>query len=266
MIDFHNHVLPNVDDGPKTMDESILMIKEASDQGITDVVQTVHFQHPKMDGKDTSYKFLKSEISKFQNEIDKRNIKIKMHLSAEVFYLPNLVEISDNPLVTIGNKKYMLIEFTTNIFPNGYEDQFYNLQLNGITPIVAHPERYRFIQSDISLLRLWIERGYIIQIDAGSIIGNFGNHTRKIALKMLDNNYIHVVGSDSHNSKKRNFCLKESYDKIESIKSKKYVDLLQKNSFSILNGGKICKIQEKRNHSFIKTKITKLYNSIWLKT
>mgnify|MGYP001272550765 FL=1 len=62
MIDFHNHVLPNVDDGPKTIEESMSMLRYASNQGITDIVQTVHFQHPKMEGRNVDFNYLKNQI------------------------------------------------------------------------------------------------------------------------------------------------------------------------------------------------------------
>ena len=91
MIDFHNHVLPNVDDGPKTIEESIEMLKLASNQGITDVVNTVHFQHPKMENKNVDYNYLLEKVENLKLKLKQENININLHLSAEVFYLPNLV-------------------------------------------------------------------------------------------------------------------------------------------------------------------------------
>ena len=260
MIDFHNHVLPGVDDGPREISVSLDMLRTASKQGITEVVQTVHFQHPKMEGKNTDHDYLTKKVNVLQNLINKENLNINIHLSAEVFYLPNLVEISDNLITTIGNKKYMLIEFTSNIFPENYEKEFYNLQLSGITPIIAHPERYRFIQNDMDILKKWIDRDYVIQIDAGSILGKFGKHTQKISLDMLNNDYIHLIGSDAHNNNKRNFCLKEAYKKIELIKSIEYVEFLKKNAFNILNGLKIINLKSKKKDSLLKKIISKFKN------
>ena len=88
---------------------SLNMLREAEREGITDIVNTVHFQHPKMDGKNVGYVYLKNIMEDFQNTINKKKINIKMHLSAEVFYLPNLVEISSIPFVTFGNKKIVCI-------------------------------------------------------------------------------------------------------------------------------------------------------------
>ena len=110
MIDFHNHVLPDVDDGPSTLEISMNMLREAFKQGITEIINTVHFQHPKMYNKNFEYNYLKNKTKELQTHIDNENINIKIHLSAEVFYLPNLVEISNNPLVTVGRKKYMLMK------------------------------------------------------------------------------------------------------------------------------------------------------------
>ena len=240
MIDFHNHILPNVDDGSKSIEMSIDMLKEAQYQGITDVVNTVHLQHPKMHDKNVKYDFLIGEIKKLQDTINLLDLKINIHLAAEVFYLPNLLEVSNNHFFsTIGNRKYMLIEFASTIFPIGYEDEFYKLQLEGITPIIAHPERYRFIQNDISILEDWIRRDFIIQLDAGSLIGKFGRATKEVAYNILKNDCMHIIGSDAHNNNNRNFCLKEAYELIEKSTSADRVEKLKLNVCKILGGENI---------------------------
>ena len=258
MIDFHNHVLANVDDGPKSLDESIDMLKTAAKQGITDIINTVHFQHPKMQNKNVEYEYLKSKVSELQLILDREKIKIIIHLSAEVFYLPNLLEISTNPLTTIGSGKYMLIEFKTNIFPTDFENQFYELQSNGITPIIAHPERYKFIQKEVNILKIWIERDYVIQIDAGSILGQFGKNIQKVALEMIKNGFIHLIGSDAHNNKNRNFCIKEAYEQLDKY-DKKVVEKLKNNTINILKGRKIEKIDIENKRINMTSKLFKLF-------
>tara|TARA_Y100001970_G_scaffold27492_1_gene33576 strand:- start:36697 stop:37479 length:783 start_codon:yes stop_codon:yes gene_type:complete len=239
MIDFHNHVIPNVDDGPNDVKESLSMLQLAHDQGIKEVVQTVHFQHPKMFDKNVDYTYLKKIVDDFQLILNKKNIDITLHLAAEVFYLPNLVEISNNPLLTIGNGKYMLIEFEPNIYPKNYENELFKLQSIGITPIIAHPERYRFVQQDISILDKWIDREYIIQIDAGSIIGKLGRIANKASLEMIDSGYIHLIGSDAHNNKNRNFCLKDAYSFLSKNYSKDLEMFLKTNAQKILLGEEV---------------------------
>lgn len=234
MVDFHNHILHNVDDGSKNIDQSLNMIKTASDQGITKIIQTVHYQHPKMENKNTEHSFLLNRMNELQEKIYDCNINIELFLGAEVYYLPNLVSLIDIPFVTLGDGKFMLIEFSTNIYPQGYENQFYELQINGITPIVAHPERYRFIQNDIKIIEDWLDRGYLIQVDAGSLLGCFGDLTKKTSEKLIDNSFVHFIGSDAHNDKRRNFCLKNAYDIVSDRISKKYVNYLIGNSLKIL--------------------------------
>ena len=185
MIDFHNHIIPNLDDGSKSIDMSIDMLKEAKLQGITDIVNTVHFQHPKMKDKNTSHDFVIAEIKKMEEIAKKNDINIKIHAASEVFFQFNLTEILDNPLTTFGNGKYMLIEFQRLSFPKDYDKELFKLQLEGITPIIAHPERYRGIQTNIDLAKEWINRGYKIQIDCASILGGFGKVTQNAAINLL---------------------------------------------------------------------------------
>ena len=242
------------------------MLRFASKQGITEVVQTVHYQHPKMEGKNVDYSYLMSKMNEVQDVLDKKKINIKIHLTAEVFYLPNLEKLLNNPLVTIGHNKYMLLEFYSNIYPTNYEEELFKLQSNGVTPIIAHPERYRFIKEDINILNKWIERDYVLQIDAGSIIGHFGKNTKNIAIKMIEKGFVHLIGSDAHNNKKRNFCLNESYEILEKIVDIKGVEILKKNSNKILNGMEIVKLNAnliKKNKSFNRLKkIFKFYDKI----
>ena len=94
------------------------MLKYAMDQGITDVVNTVHFQHPKVEGMDISYDRIKNEINRLQDILKQNGINVKIHIGSEVFFLPNLLQLIDNPLATFGNGKYMLIEFHPHNIPD----------------------------------------------------------------------------------------------------------------------------------------------------
>tara|TARA_Y100001970_G_scaffold21626_3_gene24742 strand:- start:8286 stop:9074 length:789 start_codon:yes stop_codon:yes gene_type:complete len=245
MIDFHNHIIPNLDDGSKSVEMSINMIKEAYNQGITDIINTVHYQHPKMENKNTSYDFIIDKINEFQKIADNHNIQIKIHAASEVFFKFNLTEILDNPITTFGNGKYMLIEFQRLSFPKGYEDEIFKLQLKGIIPIIAHPERYRGIQTDINLAKKWIDKGYLIQIDCASIIGGFGKETQKTAIDLLENGYCHLIGSDAHNDKNRNFLLKDTLIMVQNIIGKDSTSVIINNSKKILNGD-TCNVYSKQ--------------------
>ena len=108
MIDIHNHILPNVDDGSKSLDMSIKMMKHAFKQGITEVVNTTHFQHPLFIDIDHSIERIESIKTVLQKQLYDNDIFIKIHLGYEVYYFfENLLKIINQPLVTMGNGKYI---------------------------------------------------------------------------------------------------------------------------------------------------------------
>ena len=239
MIDFHNHILPNIDDGSKSIEMSINMLKEAEYQGITDVVNTVHFQHPKMDGKKVTYDLILKEVEKLQEILDNKGIKIKIHLGSEVFFLPNLVNLKENPICTIGNGKYMLIEFEPNSLPEINRKILFNLKMAGVVPIIAHPERYKKVQNHLTVIDEWIQTGCLIQIEAGSLIGSFGVESRKTAIDIVKHRMCHLIGSDAHNDRGRNFCLKSGIKAVTEISNSNYADQLINNAYKVINGKKI---------------------------
>ena len=161
MIDLHNHIIPGLDDGAKTLEMSMAMLRHAANQGITDVVNTVHFQTARLDGITFEYKLVKSKIKKLQNELDKEEIPIKLHFSAEVFYLPNLFELKDNPLLTFGHGKYMLVEFPMDQVPNGCHEVFFQLKLAGVTPIIARASRAAGTTGNIRVWRNCYRLNYL---------------------------------------------------------------------------------------------------------
>ena len=215
MIDFHNHILPKVDDGAKSLDMSLSMLQHAAKQGITDVVNTVHYQHPKVETEDISYKRIQSEVQNLQLELDRNEIPIKLHLGAEVFYLPNLSSIKNDPLSTFIHGKYMLVEFQVHQLPKTQKQVFFDLKMQGVTPIIAHPERYKPVQKDISIVANWLEAGCVIQVDAGSPLGFLGPSAQTASEKIMKNGWCHILGSDSHDDNRRNFCLSESLDLVK---------------------------------------------------
>ena len=260
MIDFHNHVIPNLDDGSKSIEMSLNMLKEADSQGVTDIINTVHFQHPKMDKKNTSHDFVINEIKKMEEIAKLNDININIHAASEVFFKFNLTEILDNPITTFGHGKYMLVEFQRLNFPDGYEDELFKLQIKGVAPIIAHPERYRKIQNNIDLAKKWIDRGYLIQIDCASILGGFGKETQNISLKLLKKGLCHLVGSDAHNDKNRNFLLKKALEKITQIIDKEAAEIIKDNSKRILNGQDCVRYSVKTNKKTFFSKINSFLN------
>ena len=169
-IDIHNHILPDIDDGPKNMNTIIEMLNCASDQGIEEVLTTVHYLHPMMDNKKGAYDLIDDRFNSVKKKIIENKINIKLHVGTEVFFMPNLIEYINKKYVTMGNGKYILIEFPVNNIPDIHKEVFFDLKMRKIVPIIAHPERYRQVQENVEILYEWLERGWLIQVDAGSIL------------------------------------------------------------------------------------------------
>ena len=211
MVDIHNHVLPNIDDGSKSLEMSLNMLKCAYKQGITDVVNTVHYQHPLFPDIDYSLSRFEKITKILQEKLIELEFPIKIHMATEVFYYENLLKIIDKPLTTIGNGKYMLIEFSPNNIPDSQKQTLFDLKMSGVTPIIAHPERYKLVQKSIDIVYDWINAGCIIQIDAGSVIGMLGKMAKEVSRSIIKEGCCHILASDAHNDSNRNFCIKEAY-------------------------------------------------------
>lgn len=239
MIDFHNHVLPNVDDGSDSLRMSLVMLKHAAEQGITDVVNTVHYQHPKVETEDISFERIQKKIKTLQTELDNNKIPLKLHCGAEVCFLPNLLEIKDDPLATFLHGKYMLIEFQVHQLPRIQKQQLFDLKMAGVTPIIAHPERYKQVQENINIVADWLRAGCLIQVDAGSPLGYLGPRSQVASETIIKNGWCQVLGSDAHDEKRRNFCLAESVDFIRNWIGDHVDIMVKENPRLILKGDKI---------------------------
>ena len=239
MIDFHNHILPNVDDGSKSLEMSLDMLRQAAEQGITDVVNTVHYQHPKVETEDISFERIQKEVKTLQTELDINNIPVKLHCGAEVFFLPNLLEIKDDPLVTFSHGKYMLIEFQVHQLPDIHKQKLFDLKMAGVTPVIAHPERYKPVQENISIVTNWLEAGCIIQVDAGSPLGFLGSGAQATSERIIKNGWCQILGSDSHNNHRRNFCLHEAVETVQKWIGEGVEPLVNDNPKAVIGGNPI---------------------------
>jgi len=258
MIDFHNHVLPNVDDGPKTMDVTLDMLECAKQQGINIIVNTVHYKHPKMKGKNTNYDFINKIKDEVVNEFLSRGKKIKIYITSEVYFSSNLCSILNDPIATFND--FMLIEFHPTIKPPNYINTFFDLRMKGIKPILAHPERYRFVQNNPHELESLKKIDVLFQIDAGSILGQFGLKTKKTAFKLLQNGFCDLIGSDSHNNRNRNFCIKRAYDLL-SKSSAKIPKALNHNSSCIIDNSDDFINVDFKKQNFLNKLLKKIVNN-----
>lgn len=254
MIDIHCHILPNVDDGSESLEESIEMAKIAESEGITKIVNTSHCH---FDFKYKKGNELKLELEKFNQVLKEENINIEVLLGNELYYTSDLIERFDElDFFSMNNSKYILMEFSPINFPKNIEDVIYEIKIRGYIPIIAHAERYKQVQEDVNIVLDCIKEGALIQVNASSILGKNGEKAEDTSKKLLDNNMVHFVATDAHSSNRRRPLIKDSYNYIlknygKEVSEKLFIEnptaVIENRDISILNP---TKYEEKR--SFLK--------------
>ena len=211
MIDFHTHILPNLDDGARSIEEAQQLIKEAKNAGFDKVILTTHY----MEGH---YEKNINEREKVQEELA-RNIKdVETYLGNEIYLSSNIIKLlEDEKASTINNTSYVLFEMSMEEEPLDLYDNIYNMIRNKVVPILAHPERYPYIQKEPDIIYELIEKGVYMQVDYGSFIGESGTKAKMIAMKMLENNSVHFLGTNAH---KANTIYKYIPGIVEILKNK----------------------------------------------
>ena len=225
MIDFHNHILPNIDDGAKDIEQTLELIKEAKKVGFDKIIFTPHYVEDYYEVNVQEKTELFNKVSEKTNELD---LDIELYLANEV-YMPieNLEEIlKQNKISTINNTRYMLFELPMNSEPFNLFDIIYDIQRLKLKPILAHPERYLYIQKNPELVYDLIERGVLMQQNFGSIVGQYGKNAQIIAKNMLKTNSVHFLGSDVHRPNSIYKIMPQALNKIEKIIGKEKLEEL----------------------------------------
>lgn len=257
MIDIHCHILPDIDDGSKSIEESIEMAKIAQSEGIKCIVNTSHY-HP-------SFEFEKGQeilnrLNDFKIILKKNNIELDILIGNELYYTPDLIEeLDDLDFYTMNNSRYVLIEFPPTNFPKNIDDIVYEIKLKGYTPLLAHVERYIEVQENPNLIYNCIKEGAIIQINASSVLGKKGKELKKVCEILLDNNMVHVIGTDAHSSTRRRPLIKEAYDYISEEYDENYANDLFFNNCSLIINDKEIDVSSCTKHVEKKGFFSKLF-------
>lgn len=236
MIDIHSHILPGIDDGPKKLEMSLDMIRKSHEEGTENIVATPHFRRGCFE---TPYSEVKKVVKYFNDLVKEEGLDINIHYGQEVYYSDRIIEDLDEGLIgTINGGQYMLVEFPMRKIPSEAVDYMYELKLRGITPIIAHPERYSEVIKNAEVLNKFIEEGCLFQLNAGSIRGFFGKDVKKTAETLIKNNVYSFIGSDAHNNSSRNTGIKEEYQEVFK-KNKDLENIFLDNSNKLLDNEEI---------------------------
>lgn len=197
MIDFHSHILPNIDDGSKNIEESINLIKEAQQVGFTGIISTSHYLQGYYEYDENNRRNLIEQLNEQLQNINLANMNL--YLGSEIYVTEEMVDlIEQKKASTINGTNYVLFELPMNSKPLFSKSIVYDLLDKGYIPIIAHPERYSYVKEDINFVKELKEIGALFQSNYGSAIGMYGIEAKKTLKKLLKNDWISFLGSDVH--------------------------------------------------------------------
>ena len=196
MIDFHSHILPNIDDGSRSIEETFNLIQEAKNVGFDAIISTSHYME---NYYETDTPEREVWINAIYENLQAKNINIKLYLGNEIYLSENIIKLlEEGKASTINDTSYVLFEMPLNAEPLNLYDIVYEMMQYKLVPILAHPERYAFVQKDPELVYDLIQKGVLMQGNYGSIIGQYGEKAKIMMRKFLKNNIIHFLGTDVH--------------------------------------------------------------------
>ena len=225
MIDLHHHLLPATDDGSKDLETSIAMVEMALEDGITHIVATPHANH--------TYHYDRARHEEQLQEVREAlptataarmtlGLGCDFHLSVD-----NIDDAHAHPRrYTINETEYLLVELPDFNIPPRLDEVFYAMRLDGLTPILTHPERNATLQRSPERLEEWLGTGLLIQVTAGSLSDNFGSKAQKVAWNLLETGCVHVLATDAHNLGRRAPKMSEARDLIAKKLGADVADLL----------------------------------------
>ncbi len=238
MIDIHTHLLNNVDDGSRDAIESLTSLKIAEEAGFTDIILTPHYIE---DYYENNYEYIKPKIEELKLKLYDNNILIKLHQGNEVYISENIGKlIKSNTVSKLAKSKYLLFELPQKSKILTLDNLIMDIKLSGCIPVMAHPERYMFVQENPNEVANLISKGVLMQSNYGSIIGQYGKEANKTIIQMLKNNMIHFLGTDTH----RQGYIYGHFYKVEReflkyISEEKFMELTTTNANNILENNEI---------------------------
>lgn len=234
-IDIHSHVLPGVDDGSRSMEQSLEILEKAAQNGIRKVILT---PHNKAEHRNVSVEGIHRRMEELQKAVQDRKIPVTLYPGTEIFYRDGVAQMLDEgELCTMAGSRYVLVEFLPMEQFAYIRSAIYELVSSGYTPILAHAERYVCMAANLDNVSYAIDRGALIQINASTVTGGMGLRGKQIVKKMLKARLVHFVATDTHDAEKRGPYLKECVQYLSKKYGEAYTaELLHDNASLVIRG------------------------------
>lgn len=216
MIDIHSHILPGLDDGSKTMAETLGMVRQLHAAGFKTLIATPHV----LEGRDAlSPAEILATTDQVRKCVAEAGIPIEILPGAENYIFPDLAKWARaGKLVTLGNAgKYLLLELPMLEIPHYTDQVFFDLQVLGITPVLAHPERNRGLCDEPERILAWAKKGILFQLNIRSLSGHYGPQAGQLAEILLSCDLIHFLGTDAHRVSHSESTYTEASQSLEEL-------------------------------------------------
>ena len=237
MVDTHNHILFDIDDGCRNIEESIVLLKRMEELGFNKIILTPHYIKGTEHNSNNYEKEYK--LNQLKEKLKENKINIELYLGNEIFITDNIVELLKNDnICSVNNSRYVLIELPFESEIIGLADILYELRYNKLIPIIVHPERYTYFQKDTNKIETLREEGTLFQVNYSSILGFYGKGAKKTMKYLLKNGYVDFLGTDIHRISKT--YVLDNFKKIEKkiiriIGIKEYQKIMRNNEKIINN-------------------------------
>ena len=204
-VDIHSHLIPGIDDGSKSMEESIQLITKLKDLGFKKLIITPHIMHHRFPN---SSEVILSGLKELKAEVKKQQIDIELEVAAEYYLDEHFVTLLNKKDILTFGDNYLLFEMSYAIKPANLESIIYEMKVAGYKPILAHPERYMFMHEDFSIYENLKESGVLFQVNLNSFNGYYSKPVEKMAFKLMERGFIDFIGSDTHKEKQLEYFSK----------------------------------------------------------
>lgn len=198
-VDLHSHLIPGIDDGVKSLDESMELIRRFSNLGIRKIITTPHIMG---DFYKNTPDTIREGMFRVQDRISEEGIEMEFEAAAEYyldeFFVKDLR--NDSELLTIG-KNTLLFELPFINPPIQLDEAIFLIQSRGLKPLLAHPERYPYYHNDLDRLKEMVNKGVQLQININSLAGYYSKPVESMAKKLIKEGMVDYVGSDVHNQR-----------------------------------------------------------------
>lgn len=231
LADLHCHVLPGLDDGPSSLDDSLEMLRMAEADGISTVVATPHADR-------CTPGAIRSSLESLRAAASSAGIAVDLLAGSEIRLESDLPpRLTAGNLLTINSTPYVLLELPlSGDWPPFLAQATYELQMAGYLPVLAHAERYPRVQREPEVLSSLIDSGVVIQINGDSLLGRSGDRVRRTAETLIGARLAHLIASDAHSPRRRDLRLAEAIERAATITGGMSLEWYQSLPWTLLRG------------------------------